>query len=88
MQHPGITLIASTMLLSISTAWAATPITLPTDPPRYQDQPAPEVLPVPVPEPPRHQPAPRNDPIPMPGSMAPREMNRRPPPEAIPITLP
>ncbi|MFK7849263.1 MAG: hypothetical protein AB8G77_28500 [Rhodothermales bacterium] len=88
MQRLNHILIASTILLSISTSWAATPITLP-DPPRPPDQqPAPEVLPVPIPEPPRQHPVPSNNPTPMPGPNSPREMNRRPPPEATPITLP
>jgi hypothetical protein len=86
MQHPSITLIASAMLLSISTSWAATPIPLPTDPPRHPGQPAPEVLPIPLPEPPRHvrQPAPANNPVPMPEP--PRAP--APPPESLPLPLP
>ena len=88
MQRLSHTLVASTILLSFSAAWAATPITLP-EPARTPDiQPSPEVLPIPLPEPPRHRPAPVNNPVPMPEPMAPREMNRRPPPEATPITLP
>ena len=88
MQRLSHILIASAILLSFSASWTATPITLPDSARHPDQQPAPEVLPVPIPEPPRHQPAPANDPIPMPEPMAPREMNRRPPPEATPITLP
>ena len=85
MQHPSITLIASAILLSISTAWAATPITLP-EPPRHQIQPAPEVLPIPLPEPLRYQPAPRIDPIPMPEP--PRHPDQRPAPASLPVPMP
>ena len=88
MQRLSYTLIASTILLSFSASWAATPIPLPTDPPNPGRQPPPEVLPIPLPEPPSHRPAPANNPVPMPEPMAPREMNQRPPPEATPITLP
>ena len=90
MQHPSITLIASAILLSISTAWAATPIPLPTDRPRHPGQlPMPEVLPVPIPEPPHHQvrqPAPANNPIPMPEP--PRDPGQRPVPATNPLPLP
>ena len=85
MQRLRHTLIASTILLSFSASWAADREMM--NQPRSAPPP-PEVLPIPIPEPPRYQPAPRNDPIPMPEPRAPREMNRRPPPEAIPITLP
>ena len=86
MQFPSYTLIASAMLPSISTSWAATPIPLPTDPPRH---PAPEVLPVPIPEPPRHQvrqPAPEVLPIPIPEP--PHPPDRRPVPATLPVPLP
>ena len=74
----------------MSTSWAATPIPLPTDPPRHpSQQPGPEVLPIPVPEPPRYEPAPASAPAQMSEPMVPREMIRRPPPPAAtPITLP
>ena len=88
MQLPSYTLIASAMLLSISTSWAATPITLPTDPPRHPGQPAPEVLPIPIPEPPRHQvrqPAPAINPVPIP---EPRAPGQRPVPANNPIPMP
>lgn len=88
MQHLSYILIPA-ILLSISTSWAATPITLP-DPPRHPDQqPAPELLPIPIPEPPRAAPPPppTYEPAPMP---RPQTMpDRRPePPKATPITLP
>jgi hypothetical protein len=82
-------LMAGAILLSISTAWAATPITLPTESPLRGQQPAPETMPIPIPEPPRAAPPPpptyAPEPMPRPQKMP----DRRPePPKATPITLP
>ena len=89
MQFSGYTLIASAMLLSISTSWASDRDMM--NQPRIA--PAPEVLPVPIPEPPRHpsqQPAPEVLPIPLPepAHVAPIIVPKPPPPVATPIPLP
>lgn len=84
MRLPSITLIASVILLSISTSWASDREMM--NQPR--SAPPPETLPVPIPAPPRQQaPAPETMPIPIPEPTAMPERRPRPP-EATPITLP
>ena len=85
MQHPNITLIASAILLSISTSWASEYEMMAE--PRFA--PPPEVLPIPIPEPPHpqvRQPAPATNPVPLLPEL--HHPGQRPVPAIDPVPLP